>query len=72
MPNRTNKKDPDPKYTIGELSQICNLSTKTLRHYDEKGVLRPLERGGANDAVWSKRASASTSLWRIQVAASKT
>lgn len=28
-------------YSIGEVSKICNLSKKTLRYYDEMGVLCP-------------------------------
>lgn len=27
--------------TIGELARICNISTKTLRHYDKKNILNP-------------------------------
>ncbi|MDL2217710.1 MerR family DNA-binding transcriptional regulator [Christensenellaceae bacterium OttesenSCG-928-M15] len=27
--------------TIGEFSRICFVTKKTLRHYDEIGVLRP-------------------------------
>ena len=28
-------------YTIGETAGICNISTKTLRHYDRIGLLKP-------------------------------
>jgi DNA-binding transcriptional MerR regulator len=37
------------RYTIGELSEISDISAKTLRLYDEKGVLTPQERGNDND-----------------------
>ena len=29
--------------TIGEFSKICRVSTKTLRYYDEIGLLRPIQ-----------------------------
>jgi DNA-binding transcriptional MerR regulator/effector-binding domain-containing protein len=35
------KRDPN-LFTIGEFSQITGLSVKTLRFYDEKGLLRPV------------------------------
>lgn len=38
-----------PKYTIGELAEISGISTKTLRLYDEKGLLKPLERDKENN-----------------------
>lgn len=28
-------------YSIGMFSQICRVTPKTLRHYDEIGLLRP-------------------------------
>ena len=28
-------------YIIGMFSQICRVTPKTLRHYDEIGLLRP-------------------------------
>jgi DNA-binding transcriptional MerR regulator len=39
--------DPD-FFTIGEFSQITGLSVKTLRFYDEKGLLRPARTDPAN------------------------
>ena len=30
-------------YQIGEFSKICQVSVKTLRHYDRIGLLRPSE-----------------------------
>ena len=29
--------------SIGEFSKICKVSTKTLRYYDEMGLLEPYE-----------------------------
>jgi len=33
--------DSEKLYTIGEVSKICNISRKALRHYDQMGVLSP-------------------------------
>ena len=30
-------------YQIGEFSKICQVSVKTLRHYDRIGLLKPAE-----------------------------
>ncbi len=34
--------------SIGEFSKLCMVTTKTLRHYDSIGLLRPLEQGEEN------------------------
>lgn len=39
----------DARYTIGELSAICGLSKKTLRYYDERGLLTASERDENNE-----------------------
>lgn len=36
-------------YTIGEVSKITNLNAKTLRFYDQKGILKPLKRDESNN-----------------------
>ena len=30
-------------YTAGELAKILNVSARTVRFYDEKGILKPLD-----------------------------
>lgn len=37
------------KYTIGELSEICDISKSALRLYDEKGLLKPSGRDDNNN-----------------------
>lgn len=37
------------RYSIGELSEICGISKKTLRFYDEKELLKPSERDEENN-----------------------
>lgn len=34
-------------YSIGMFSQICRVTPKTLRHYDEIGLLRPAASTGS-------------------------
>ena len=31
------------KFKIGEFSKLCQVTVKTLRHYEEKGLLIPFE-----------------------------
>ena len=35
-------------YSIGQISELCNVSTEQLRHYDRRGILSPGERGASN------------------------
>lgn len=37
----TRTKDSEKMFSIGEVSKICNISTKTLRYYDQIGILSP-------------------------------
>ncbi|MGX6977668.1 MerR family transcriptional regulator [Vagococcus elongatus] len=41
--------DKQKSYTIGELSDICGISTQTLRFYDQKGLLAPSGRDTENN-----------------------
>lgn len=36
-----NKDREETLYTIGKVSELCNLPKKTLRFYDEKGLIKP-------------------------------
>lgn len=38
-----------PYYTIGELSNICGISKRNLRFYDEKDLLKPSKRNQENN-----------------------
>lgn len=42
-----------PYFTVGEVSEISNLSKKSLRFYDEKGLLSPSLRGENNYRYYS-------------------
>ena len=37
----SNKIDKSDLLSIGDLAKYCKVSTKTLRHYDKKGILKP-------------------------------
>jgi DNA-binding transcriptional MerR regulator/effector-binding domain-containing protein len=50
------------KYTIGELSEICGISKKTLRFYDTKGLLQPSERDEENHYRYYSQHQVLTSL----------
>jgi DNA-binding transcriptional MerR regulator/effector-binding domain-containing protein len=34
----------EKRYTIGEMAQLCNVSIKALRFYDQEGIVKPEER----------------------------
>lgn len=40
-PRAINQKRGEPLLSIGEFSKICEVSTKTLRYYDEIGLIHP-------------------------------
>src|SRR5271157_2866421 len=63
-------KDPD-SFSIGEFSQISGLSVKTLRFYDEKGLLKPAQVDAATgyrfyDAASADRARVIAQLRELQ------
>ncbi|MDO4542471.1 MAG: MerR family DNA-binding transcriptional regulator, partial [Bacillota bacterium] len=37
-------KDGKKEFSIGEVSRMCNISLKTLRYYDDLGILKPSRR----------------------------
>ena len=37
-------KTENKTYTIGDISEVCNVSVKTLRYYDDIGLLKPSRR----------------------------
>lgn len=39
--------DDAPRWTVGELTRLSGATTRTLRHYDEIGLLSPGERSEA-------------------------
>jgi DNA-binding transcriptional MerR regulator len=56
-------------YTIGELAKVCNLTVRTLRYYEELGLIEAVSRsdGGYRlyDAHTQKRISAITALQHL-------
>ena len=45
-------------YTVGQFARICNVSTKTLRHYDEIGLFGPAMVGPDNQYRYYSRGAA--------------
>ncbi|WP_233218811.1 MerR family transcriptional regulator [Deinococcus arcticus] len=43
----------EPRWTVGEVSQLTRLSVRTLHHYDEIGLLRPSERSEGNYRLYT-------------------
>lgn len=50
------------RYSIGELSEICGISTKALRFYDAKEILQPSERDEENNYRYYSQHQVLTSL----------
>ncbi len=51
-PQVRDKKDPDI-FTIGELSRAFDVTLRTLRFYEDKGLLTPIRRG--NTRLYTRR-----------------
>jgi len=45
----------EKRYTIGQISDICNISAERLRHYDRNHILSPEVRGENNYRYYSER-----------------
>lgn len=41
-------------WTVGEVAELTRLSVRTLHHYDDLGLLRPIERSEANYRLYSR------------------
>ncbi|WP_082112367.1 MerR family DNA-binding transcriptional regulator [Paenibacillus sp. DMB20] len=48
---------------IGELSKIKGISTKTLRHYDKIGLLRPMRVDSQTTYLLKKKKSLKKGSW---------
>ena len=48
------KPDDHPNYTISQLAEAFDISTRTIRFYEEKGLLSPARSAG-NQRIYSKR-----------------
>lgn len=42
-------------YTIGQLAQIARVTTRTLRHYDDIGLLSPSSRSGSGYRMYTEQ-----------------
>ncbi|MDI9642419.1 MAG: MerR family transcriptional regulator [Archaeoglobaceae archaeon] len=53
MPKKTQRKERET-YTISELAREFDISTRTIRYYEELGLLSP-ERTSGNQRIFTKR-----------------
>ncbi|MDI9611287.1 MAG: MerR family transcriptional regulator [Archaeoglobales archaeon] len=53
MPKKTRRKERET-YTISELAREFDISTRTIRYYEELGLLSP-ERTSGNQRIFTKR-----------------
>jgi DNA-binding transcriptional MerR regulator len=42
------------EYTVKELAQLAGISTRTLRYYDEIGILKPARINSSGYRIYSK------------------
>lgn len=43
------------EYTIKEISQMAGISTRTLRYYDEIGILKPARINSSGYRIYGKK-----------------
>lgn len=43
------------EYTVGQLAKLAGVTTRTLRHYDRIGLLRPKAKSGAGYRVYGEK-----------------
>lgn len=43
------------EYTVQQLGKIAGVSTRTLRYYDEIGILKPARINSSDYHIWTKR-----------------
>ena len=53
MPPPTQPPNPSRTWTVGELADELGVTTRTLRHYEDEGLLTPRRQGG--NRVYSAR-----------------
>ena len=53
MPAAAQPPNPSRTWTVGELADDLGVTTRTLRHYEDEGLLRPRREGG--NRVYSAR-----------------
>ncbi|MEW5785431.1 MAG: MerR family DNA-binding transcriptional regulator [Bacillota bacterium] len=46
---------PEPVYSISELAQELEISTRTIRYYEELGLLSPRRGSSGNRRIYSRR-----------------
>src|ERR1700722_1016826 len=52
-PRRAARRDRPVELRIGEVAKLAGLTTRTLRYWEELGLLRPTDRRGSGERVYS-------------------
>jgi MerR family transcriptional regulator, repressor of the yfmOP operon len=60
MGARLNVNETEPRYRIGEIAKAAGVSTRTLRYYEELGLLSP-----AGHSPWGARRYSDADLTRV-------
>ncbi len=55
MPDVTSPSPPAKVYTIGDLAREFDVSTRTIRYYEERGLLRPMRTDNTQQRLYTPR-----------------
>lgn len=55
MPDVTSPSPPAKVYTIGDLARELDVSTRTIRYYEERGLLRPMRTDNTQQRLYTPR-----------------
>ncbi|HUO48247.1 MAG TPA: MerR family transcriptional regulator [Acidimicrobiales bacterium] len=52
-PRRNPSPDESPVFRIGEMAKLCRLTTRTLRYWEELGLVSPSSHGRSGDRLYT-------------------
>lgn len=55
MPDVTSPSPPAKVYTIGDLARELDVSTRTIRYYEERGLLSPMRTDNTQQRLYTPR-----------------
>lgn len=55
MPDVTSPSPPAKVYTIGDLARELDISTRTIRYYEERGLLSPMRTDNTQQRLYTPR-----------------
>jgi DNA-binding transcriptional MerR regulator len=57
-PDHAEKNAPQKLMTVGELASLCTINARTIKHWEEKGILEPDARSEGGFRLYSSRSAA--------------